>query len=82
MILGVVIAYLALTNNLVTHASYQISINVYLTRFIQFIGTYTKIIPEPVWAIIFFVIFLAITLKSLKELVKSRKNKSSMKEGD
>ena len=82
LILGVVIAYLALTNNLVTHASYQISINVYLTRFIQFIGTYTKIIPEPVWAIIFFVIFLAIVAKSLKEFFKSRKNQAERKEGD
>ena len=82
LILGVVIAYLALTNNLVTHASYQISINVYLTRFIQFVGTYTKIIPEPVWAIIFFVIFLAIVAKSLKEFFKSRKNQAERKEGD
>ena len=82
LILGVVIAYLALTNNLVTHASYQISINVYLTRFIQFVGTYTKIIPEPVWAIIFFVIFLAIVAKSLKEFFKSRKNQAEKKEGD
>ena len=82
LILGVVIAYLALTNNLVTHASYQISINVYLTRFIQFIGTYTKIIPEPVWAIIFFVIFLAIVAKSLKEFFKSKKNQVEKKEGD
>src|SRR3990167_8296174 len=82
LVLGVVIAYLALTNNLVTHASYQISINVYLTRFIQFVGTYTKIIPEPVWAIIFFVIFLAIVAKSLKEFFKSRKNQAERKEGD
>jgi len=82
LILGVVIAYLALTNNLVTHASYQISINVYLTRFIQYVGTYTKIIPEPVWAIIFFVIFLAIVAKSLKEFFKSKKNQVEKKEGD
>src|SRR3989337_4163858 len=65
LVLGIVIAYLALTNNLVTHASYQIDINIYLTRFIQFVGTYTKIIPEPAWAIIFFVIFIAISAKSL-----------------
>src|SRR3989344_631166 len=49
--LGIIIIYLALTNNLVTHASYQISVNVYLTKFIQYVGTYTKIIPEQVWAI-------------------------------
>ena len=80
--LGAVIIYLALTNNLVTHASYQISINIYLTRFIQMIGQYTKIIPETAWAIIFLLVFLVITFKSLKELLKSRKNRSGTKEGE
>ena len=82
MVLGVIIAYLALTNNLVTHASYQIDINVYLTRFIQFIGQYTKIIPEAAWAIIFFVIFLVIAAKSAKEFLKERSNQAEKKEGD
>jgi len=82
LILGVVIAYLALTNNLVTHASYQIDINIYLTRFIQFVGTYTKIIPETAWAIIFFVIFLVIAAKSAKEFLKERSNQAEKKEGD
>ena len=82
LILGKIIIYLALTNNLVTHASYQISINIYLTRFIQMIGQYTKIIPETAWAIIFLLVFLVITFKSLKELLKSRKNRSGTKEGE
>src|SRR3990167_3894627 len=82
LILGIVIAYLAFTNNLVTHASYQININIYLTRFIQFIGNYTKIIPEPAWAIIFFIIFLVITLKSVSELLKNRSNNTNKKEGE
>src|SRR3989338_11418179 len=60
LILGIVIAYLAFTNNLITNTSYQININIYLTRFIQLISNYTKIIPEPAWAIIFFIIFLFI----------------------
>ena len=80
--LGIIIIYLALTNNLVNHASYQISVNVYLTKFIQIIGKYTSIIPEAVWAIIFFVIFLAIVVKSLKEFFKSRVNHAREKEGD
>jgi len=80
--LGIIIIYLALTNNLITHASYQISINVYLTRFIQYVGTYTKIIPEQVWAIIFLLIFLVITLKSASEFLKSKTNQTEKKEGD
>jgi len=82
LMLGAIIFYLASTNNLITHASYQLSINIYLTKFIKLIGSYTKIIPEPVWAIIFFIIFLVITFKSLKELLKVRKNQSGTKEGE
>ena len=82
LILGVVIIYLALTNNLITHASYQISINVYLTRFIQFVGTYTKIIPEPVWALIFFIAFLVIVGISLRQLWNLKVKSTSGKEGD
>ena len=82
LVLGIIILYLTLTNNLVTHASYQISINIYLTRFIQFVGTYTKIIPEPAWAAIFLLIFLVISLKSVKEFLKSRVKQAEKKEGD
>jgi len=46
------------------------------------IGQYTKIIPETAWAIIFLLVFLVITFKSLKELLKSRKNRSGTKEGE
>src|SRR3989344_2134927 len=80
LILGIVIAYLAFTNNLVTHASYQISVNVYLTRFIQFIANYTKIIPEQAWAVIFVTIFILICAKAVFEFSKNRTSKK--KEGD
>ena len=82
LMLGAIIFYLASTNNLITHASYQLSINIYLTKFIKLIGSYTKIIPEPVWAIIFFIIFLVITLKSASEFLKSKTNQTEKKEGD
>ena len=80
LILGIFIFYLALTNNLTTHASYQISINVYLTRLIQFIGQYTKIIPEVGWAIIFFITFIIILGISVKQILNLTKN--NKKEGD
>lgn len=79
--LGIIIIYLAITNNLITHASYQISINIYLTRFIQFIGEYTKIIPETVWAIIFLLIFLIICAKAIAQLAKDKPNENK-KEGE
>ena len=80
LVLGIFIFYLALTNNLTAHASYQISINVYLTRLIQFIGRYTKIIPEVGWAIIFFIAFLIILVISVRQFLNLAKN--NRKEGD
>ena len=68
--LGAFIFYLALTNNLITHASYQMSINVYLTKLIQFISRYTKVIPEPAWALIFFIAFVVITTLAIGQLLK------------
>src|SRR3989338_1530653 len=76
--LGAYIFYLALTNNLVTHASYQVSINVFLTKLIQFVSRYTKIIPETVWAIAFFTTFLVIVGISIRQFLKS----DGKKEGD
>ena len=68
--LGAFIFYLALTNNPITHASYQVSINVYLTKLIQFISRYTKVIPEPAWALIFFIAFVVITTLAIGQLLK------------
>lgn len=80
LVLGFFIAYLALTNNLVTHASYQVTLNIYLTEIIDFVGKYTKILPEWIWAIIFFLFFLGICIKAFSEFI--RQKPSNRKEGD
>ena len=79
LVLGVLIFYLALTNNLISHASYQININIFLTKIIQFIGKYTKVIPEPVWAVIFFILLVIIVKKAVSQLwrLKSKLPKES-----
>lgn len=82
LILGMVIAYLALTNNLISHASYQVSINVYLTQLIRLVGKYTQIIPEFIWAIIFFLIFLAIITKAIRELINNKTTYVKKEEGE
>ncbi|MDO8487379.1 MAG: cytochrome c biogenesis protein CcdA [Candidatus Curtissbacteria bacterium] len=73
--LGALIFYLARTNNLASHASYQITVNVFLTKLIRFVSTYTKIISEPIWAIIFFVAFLAIIGISVRQFLNSNDKK-------
>ena len=80
LVLGLFIFYLARTGNLTTHASYQVDINVFLTRVIQFVGKYTKIIPEFVWAIIFAITFVVILIISVYQFLNLSKNNG--KEGD
>ncbi|PIR79875.1 MAG: hypothetical protein COU25_03030 [Candidatus Levybacteria bacterium CG10_big_fil_rev_8_21_14_0_10_35_13] len=65
--LGIFILYLSFTNNLVSHSSYQVSINIYLTKVNQFISQYTLILPEGAWAIIFLSIFLFIIKVAIEQ---------------
>lgn len=75
LVLGIFVLNLALTNNLTSHASYQVSINIYITKFVQFISGYTSFIPEPIWALVFVGIFLFI-IKIVIGQFKSSKNMS------
>lgn len=75
LILGIITLTLARTNNLTSHSSYQVSINIYLTKFIQFISQYTKVIPEPIWAIIFVGIFILITKIAFNQYKNLKENK-------
>ncbi len=75
--LGALIFYLATTNNLTSHATYQITVNVFLTKVVRFVESYTKIIPEPVWAVIFFAAFLGIIGISVRQFLKSNGKKES-----
>lgn len=75
LILGIIILTLVRTNSLTSHATYQVSINIYLTKFIQFISQYTKIIPEPLWAVIFVGIVILLTKIALGQFKNKKENK-------
>src|SRR3972149_1024081 len=74
--LGIIIIYLAKTSQLTSHSSYQIALNIYLTKFIEFIGQFTKFIPETAWAIIVIAIVVFITYIAIKQFVSLKKNKT------
>ena len=79
--LGTFIFYLSLTNNLTTHASYQVSINIFTAKVVQFAGQYTKIIPEAIWALIFFLAFaviLSIAARQFSSLTRSKKEEGDL----
>lgn len=73
---GIVIIYLAKTGELTSHSSYQITLNIYLTKFITFISSFTKLIPETLWAFIFVGIALFITYFAIKQFISLRKDKT------
>ncbi len=69
LILGIIILFLAQTNQLTSHSSYQITINIYLTRLVQFISRFTKLIPEFIWALFFLGLFLFIFKLAISQLL-------------
>ena len=73
LVLGIVVLYLSMTNQLTSHSSYQIDMNIYLTQFIKFIGNFTKYIPEPVWAVIFTGIAIFVFCIAIKQFVSLKK---------
>ena len=75
LVLGVIILYLASTGNLVSHASYQIEINIFLAKVTNYISAYTKFVPETIWAVIFLLFFAAIAAAAFFQLKKLLKNK-------
>lgn len=67
--LGLIILFLARTNRLTSHSSYQLSINIYLTKIIRSIGFFTSFIPEFVWGLLFVAILLLIIYSAFKEML-------------
>lgn len=75
LVLGIVILYLSRTGQLTPHSSYQVLLNIYLTKSINIISQFTKFIPEAFWAIIFIVTVLLITYFAIKQLIFLRKKR-------
>ena len=69
--LGVLIFYKAWTGQLMIHSSYQLTLNLYIARLTRTIGTYTKFIPEVVWAGLFLVIIAWILIKAIRQFRKT-----------
>lgn len=68
LLLGVIVLTLARTNSLTSHSAYQVSINIYLTKVIQSVSQYTRILPEMLWAVIFIGIFISLITLAVRQL--------------
>lgn len=63
--MGSLITFLALTNRIYTHASYQMEINIFTTNLINSLNNVIKSIPELGWAAILIIIIAIIVKISL-----------------
>ncbi len=78
--LGLLILYLDLTNQLAMQGSYQLTLNLYLARLIRFLGQYTSLLPEYVWAGFFVLVTLFIIKKALQQLESAKTTKGEPNE--
>lgn len=68
LILGIVILFYAQTNQLTSHLQYQVTVNIYLTKFTRFLETITKLIPDFAWIVLFTALFLLILKTGIDQL--------------
>lgn len=67
LLLGAYILNLAIAGDLTSHNDFQITINLYLTDAISFLGSYTKFVPEVIWAIFFIGVSILIVRRAFNQ---------------
>lgn len=68
LFMGIIIIYLTLTKNLTTHASYQLTLNIYIAQATIFMNKYFGFLPQIFWAILFLLILFLIIFVALNKL--------------
>ena len=72
LLMGGYITYLAFSNKLFTHSSYQLEMNLWNARFLGAINSWTTLIPEYVWALLFIGIVVFISYVFIKQYKKTK----------
>ncbi|HJZ05169.1 hypothetical protein A2634_00180 [Candidatus Amesbacteria bacterium RIFCSPHIGHO2_01_FULL_48_32] len=70
--LGIIILAKARTGQLTMHSSYQLSINLAIAGLTEKIGSYTRVLPEPVWAVLILLAVTAIIISAVRQWRKIR----------
>ncbi|KKU52034.1 MAG: hypothetical protein A3H69_01370 [Candidatus Sungbacteria bacterium RIFCSPLOWO2_02_FULL_47_9] len=73
--MGSVILFLAFTNRLFIHSNYQMGVNIYLTKFLDSIGGFVKIVPEYVWALVLVTVTIVIIRIAINQIKKEQYEK-------
>lgn len=70
--MGTLIAYLALANKLFVHSEYQINVNIFITKILNSISGFIKVVPEFVWAILLVAVIALIVKLAINQLKKEK----------
>ncbi len=68
--MGGYITYLAFNNNLYSHSDYQLDMNIYSAKFLNYINGFVRYIPEYIWALLFIGVvsyFIYLFIKQVKK---------------
>lgn len=73
--MGILIVYLALANKLFTHSEYQVNVNIFLTKILNSVSSFIKVVPEYAWAILLVVAIALIIKLAINQLKKEKHEK-------
>ncbi|MDP3763310.1 MAG: cytochrome c biogenesis CcdA family protein [bacterium] len=72
LLMGVYITYLAFSNRLFTHSSYQLEMNLWNAKFLSAINGFATLIPEYIWALLFIGIVAYVSYVFIKQYKKQK----------
>ena len=77
LLMGGYITYLAFSNKLFTHSSYQLEMNLWNAKFLGAINGFVTLIPEYIWAFLFIGIVASISYVFIKQYKKQKHEQQS-----
>ena len=72
LLMGGYITYLAFSNKLFTHSSYQLEMNLWNAKFLGAINGFVTLIPEYIWALLFIGVVASISYVFIKQYKKQK----------
>lgn len=72
LLMGSYITYLAFSNKLFTHSSYQLEMNLWNAKFLGAINGFVTLIPEYIWALLFIGLVASISYVFIKQYKKQK----------
>lgn len=72
LLMGSYITFLAFSNRLFTHSSYQLDMNIWNAKFLNAINGFVSLVPEYIWALLFVGVIAYISYVFINQLKKQK----------